>query len=119
MIPPKVFWNIGSQHERSSNFQQVFVFYFCHRMLFTDDTLIFGEATQEQMTYLWFEVLLGLKINLKKSELTLVGMVPDVELLDELGVEERFQKEIGVMENTIYIQGWTIIAKDGLDKSLI
>ena len=54
-------------------------------------TLWFSEASQEQMTYLcwllmWFEALSGLKINLEKSELILVGRVIKAELLvDELG----------------------------------
>lgn len=46
-------------------------------MLFVDNTLVFGEASQDQMVYsswllMWFEAILGLEINLKKSELILV-----------------------------------------------
>ena len=44
-------------------------------LLFVDDTLLFYEASQEQLTCLcWllmsFEALSGLKINLEKSELS-------------------------------------------------
>lgn len=57
------------------------------------------------MTYLWFEVLLGLKITLKKCELILVGMVPDVELLDELGVEECFRKRMALWRRLYISKG--------------
>lgn len=37
----------------------------------------------------WFEIVLGLKINLEKSELVLVGVVPNFELLvDALGCKQ-------------------------------
>ena len=47
-------------------------------LLFTDDILVFCEASLAQMTYLswllmWFEAILGLKINLIKSDFILVG----------------------------------------------
>ena len=43
-------------------------------LLFIDDIIVFCEASQEQVTFLywllmWFEVMLGLKINLEKSEM--------------------------------------------------
>ena len=39
---------------------------------------------------MWFEVILGLKINLEKSELILVGNVPIVEeLVLEIGCRKR------------------------------
>ena len=42
-------------------------------LLFADDTLVFCEASQEQMSFLswllmWFEAISGLSINLDKSE---------------------------------------------------
>ena len=53
-------------------------------MLFADDTLVFCEASQDQMTYLcwtlmWFEAILGLRINLDNNELIPVGYVKNVE----------------------------------------
>ena len=58
-------------------------------LLFADDTLVFCQATQDQMTYLswllmWFEVVQGLRINLEKSELIPVG---SVENIDDLAME--------------------------------
>ena len=49
-------------------------------LLFTDNTIVFYEASQDQMTYLywlllWFKAILGLRINLDKSELVPVGRV--------------------------------------------
>ena len=60
-------------------------------LLFADDTLVFCEASEEQMTYLslllmWSEVISRLKINLDKSELILVGEVNNIEeLVPKLG----------------------------------
>ncbi|WKA03334.1 hypothetical protein VitviT2T_021449 [Vitis vinifera] len=60
-------------------------------LLFADDTLIFCEAGEEQMTFLcwvlmWFEAISGLKVNLDKSELILVGRVENVDdLVGKLG----------------------------------
>ena len=56
------------------------------QLLFVDNTLVFCEASSNQMTYLswllmWFETILGLKINLAKNELILVGRVLNVEEL--------------------------------------
>ncbi|RVW23454.1 putative ribonuclease H protein [Vitis vinifera] len=57
----------------------------CH-LLFADDTLVFCDSFQDQMTYLswllmWFEALSGLRINLDKSEILPVGRVENLELL--------------------------------------
>ena len=51
-------------------------------LLFADDTLIFCEVQEEQMTFLcwllmWFEAISGLKVNLNKSELISVGRVSE------------------------------------------
>ena len=60
-------------------------------LLFADDTLVFYENSQEQMTYLswiliWFKALLVLRIKLDKSELISIGKVTDVDsLTTELG----------------------------------
>ena len=60
-------------------------------LLFADDTLVFCNDTEEQMTHLcwilaWFEALSGLKINLEKNSLLPVGRVEDVDgLAFELG----------------------------------
>ena len=53
-------------------------------LLSADDTLVFCEASQDQMTYLswllmWFQACSGLRINLEKSELIPVGKVHDIE----------------------------------------
>ncbi|RVW91675.1 LINE-1 reverse transcriptase-like [Vitis vinifera] len=55
-------------------------------LLFADDTLVFCDSSQDQMTYLswllmWFEALSGLRINLDKSEILPVGRVENLELL--------------------------------------
>ena len=54
--------------------------------LFADDTLIFCEACPEQIRYvhlilLCFEAVSGLKVNLGKSELVVVGEVGNVGTL--------------------------------------
>ncbi|KAJ9680330.1 hypothetical protein PVL29_019599 [Vitis rotundifolia] len=60
-------------------------------LLFSDDTIIFCEAKIEYLSSLswilaWFEAASGLRINLSKSELILVGEVEDVEeMVVELG----------------------------------
>ncbi|KAJ9693692.1 hypothetical protein PVL29_009580 [Vitis rotundifolia] len=60
-------------------------------LLFADDTIIFCEAKKENLTYLsrilaWFEAASGLRINLAKSELILVGEVAEIEdMAVELG----------------------------------
>ncbi|RVX04923.1 hypothetical protein CK203_019296 [Vitis vinifera] len=58
-------------------------------LLFADDTIIFCEARKEHLTHrgwilAWFEAASGLRINLAKSELILVGEVEDIE---EMAVE--------------------------------
>ena len=61
--------------------------------LFADDTLIFCEADTKQAwhlrgVFIWFQAILGLKINLSKSELVPVGQVPNVpELAGILGCQ--------------------------------
>ena len=60
-------------------------------LLFADDTLVFCEASQDQMKYLcwtlvWFKAISGLRINLDKSELIQVRCVENVKVLTvELG----------------------------------
>ena len=58
-------------------------------LLFADDTIVFCEAKKEHITHLswilfWFEAVLGLRINLAKSEILSVG---EVEEVDEMAVE--------------------------------
>ena len=53
-------------------------------LLFADDTLVFCQASQDHLTYLswllmWFEAVLGLRINLEKSELIPVGRVENID----------------------------------------
>ena len=83
---------------------------------------------------MWFEALLGLRINLEKSELLPVGNIPNVdELADELGckvgnlpssylglplganyksmtiwdgVEERFRKRLAMWKRQYISKGW-------------
>ena len=55
-------------------------------LLFANDTLVFCEVSHTQLMYLswllmWFEVISGLKINLTKSELILVGRPENLEEL--------------------------------------
>ncbi|RVW78519.1 putative mitochondrial protein [Vitis vinifera] len=55
-------------------------------LLFADDTLVFCEASEDQMVYLnwllmWFEAISGLRINLDKSEILSVGRVENLETL--------------------------------------
>ncbi|WKA01785.1 hypothetical protein VitviT2T_020047 [Vitis vinifera] len=52
-------------------------------LLFADDTLVFFQASQDQLIYLswllmWFEAVSGLRINLEKSELIPVGRVENI-----------------------------------------
>ena len=58
-------------------------------LLFADDTVVFCEAKKEHLMHLswilfWFEAASGLRINLDKSEIILVG---EVEEVDEMAVE--------------------------------
>ncbi|RVX19759.1 Transposon TX1 uncharacterized 149 kDa protein [Vitis vinifera] len=55
-------------------------------LLFADDTLVFCEASEDQMVHLswllmWFEAISGLRINLDKSEILPVGRVENSENL--------------------------------------
>ena len=60
-------------------------------LLYADDAILFCEPKQDQMAYpswllMWFEAILGLKINLAKSKNILVGGVVNMEILaNELG----------------------------------
>ena len=60
-------------------------------LLYVDDSLLFCEANKDQLKLLswnlmWFEVLLGLIINLNKSDIIPIGLVVNVEeLATELG----------------------------------
>ena len=60
-------------------------------LLFADDALVFCGSSQDQMTCLswilmWLEAISGLRINLHKSELILVGGVENAKALAaELG----------------------------------
>ena len=60
-------------------------------LLYVDDTLLFCEADIDQLKFIiwilmWFEAMLGLKINLIKSEIIPIGLVTNVvELASELG----------------------------------
>ena len=65
-------------------------------LLFVDDTIIFCEAREEQLSALswiltWFEASSGLRINLDKSVLILVGGVEEIEeMAVELGCKVGF-----------------------------
>ena len=53
---------------------------------FADDILVFCGASQDRMMYLswtqmWFEAILGLRINLDKSELIPVGCMENMGVL--------------------------------------
>ena len=55
-------------------------------LLYADDSLLFYEANCDQMAYLswllmWFEAIVGLRINLNKSELIPLGRIFTVEAL--------------------------------------
>ena len=69
-------------------------------MLFTDDTLVFCEPSHDQLTYLywslmWFEAILGLKVNLEKNELIPLGSVENVEELTQ-----EFGCKVGVLPSS-------------------
>ena len=70
-------FNVGASADRSL---------MVSHLLFADDTLIFCDADLDQMLIIqqvlvWFGVVLGLKINLCKSELVTVGAFHNIELL--------------------------------------
>ena len=53
-------------------------------LLFADDTIVFCEASEEQLTFLccllmWFEAMSRLKINLEISEMISIGKMDNVE----------------------------------------
>lgn len=55
-------------------------------LLFANNILIFYDSIQEHLEFLswyfiWFEAIFGLKINLEKNKLILIGGVDDVEVL--------------------------------------
>ena len=55
-------------------------------LLFADNTLVFCEASEDQMVYLswllmWFEAISGFRINLDKNENFSVGIVENMEAL--------------------------------------
>ncbi|RVW74271.1 hypothetical protein CK203_051040 [Vitis vinifera] len=69
-------------------------------LLFADDTLVFCQASQDQLTYLswlcmWFEAVSGLRINLEKSDLIPVGRVENV---DDLALD--FGCRVGSLPST-------------------
>ena len=69
-------------------------------MLFADDTLVFCQASQDNLTYLswllmWFEAVSGLRINLEKSELIPVRRV---ENIDDLALD--FGCKVGSLPST-------------------
>ena len=56
------------------------------QLLFADDTLVFYEPNEKQLTYLcgmfmWFEALSFLKINLEKREIIPMGSIESTEVL--------------------------------------
>ena len=59
-------------------------------LLFADDMLVMCDIDIDQMLFLsWFEIVLGLKINLDKSKLVPMGVVPNFEMLvDALGCKQ-------------------------------
>jgi hypothetical protein len=78
-------------------------------LLFTDDTLIFCNALSSQLHYLrslflLFEAASGLKVNLAKSELILVGDVDQVESFSRYrcGVGTLPVKYLGLPLGTSY-----------------
>ncbi|RVW31859.1 LINE-1 retrotransposable element ORF2 protein [Vitis vinifera] len=64
-------------------------------LLFANDTILFCEASKDQLTHLgwilaWFEAASGLRINLAKSELISVGEIDNIEeMAVELGCRIR------------------------------
>ena len=63
-------------------------------LLFIDDTLVLCDADLGQILFprlllFWFEVVSGLKINIGKSELVPVGVVPNIgDMVDVLGCKQ-------------------------------
>ena len=75
-------------------------------LLFADDTLIFCKTSKDHMTHLcwlliWFEAISGLKIDLDKSEICLVGEGEDPEdLAIEIGCK------VGRLPSTELLSHW-------------
>ncbi len=69
-------------------------------LLFADDTLIFCPTDPMQLEHLqavfsWFEVVSGLKVNLGKSEMVSMGVVPNLEeLVEILGCRPRSSNDL-------------------------
>ncbi|RVW30580.1 hypothetical protein CK203_086070 [Vitis vinifera] len=88
-------------------------------MLFANDTLVFCEPSHDQLTYLcWllmcFEAIYGLKFNLKKSDLILVGSMENVDELAQEFECKDFLWEGGALEWKPYLVWWTIIGSGEL-----
>ena len=101
-------------------------------LLYADDTILFCEPKQDQMAYLnwllmWFDSILGLKINLAKSEIIPEGSVVNMEALaNEIGCKfflfrssfggttqfggnlgcyrRKVSKKAGFVEETVYLK---------------
>ncbi|KAL6327163.1 hypothetical protein AAG906_015202 [Vitis piasezkii] len=90
-------------------------------LFFADDTIVFCEASKEQVSHLswilfWFEAASGLRINLAKSEIIPVGEVEEIlELAAELGatsmwdgVEERIRRRLALWKRQYISKGGRI-----------
>ena len=58
-------------------------------LLFANDTILFCDATEEQILHVWmlflcFQAVTGLKVNTVKSEMVPIGEVPNVQVLAEI-----------------------------------
>ena len=58
-------------------------------LLFADDTILFCDANLEQILHIWllllsFQVIIGLKVNVYKSEMVPIGEVVNVQILAEI-----------------------------------
>jgi hypothetical protein len=58
-------------------------------LLFVDDSILFCDATLQNLMYIWlvltfFEVVTGLRVNLSKSVMVLVGDVPNLRVLSDI-----------------------------------
>ena len=79
-------------------------------LLFANDTLVFCDASKEHVevlssAFMWFEAIFGLKINLHKSELIPVGVVPNFEdLARVLGCK------VGSLPFVIWVCLWKLLS---------